>query len=173
MALRPLALMLAGALTLVGCKKQAPVSEASTAMAGNSDPVAQKIPDDVINLAQNFTRVYFEFDSARLSAEGKTALDENVAIMTARPDIKLEIQGHADERGTTGYNLALGQRRAQSVARYMKSQGIAQSRLKVVSYGEERPLTVGDSESAWSKNRRCEFVITWSSSEDVQGTAEN
>lgn len=129
-----------------------------------------RIPDEVINLARNFSRVFFDLDSAELSAEAKSALDENVRIMQARPDIRLEIQGHADERGTTDYNLSLGNNRAQSVLRYMQATGISSTRIKVISYGEERPLASGSTEAAWSRNRRCEFVITWSENTDIQGT---
>jgi peptidoglycan-associated lipoprotein len=167
--LRTLSLVLA--LSVFGCKKTPPVTE--TPVITPVTDGTQKVPDHIVELAQNFTRVYFDLDSSDLSAAAKSALDANVAIMTQRPDIKLEIQGHADERGTTDYNIALGQRRAQSVQSYMKSNGIAQSRLKVVSYGEERPLRTGSYESAWSQNRRCEFVITWSDNSaegNVSGT---
>jgi peptidoglycan-associated lipoprotein len=156
-----------------GCKKKPPEEIVDTTTVSNSVAAEpEKIPDEVVNLARNFARVYFDFDSSTLSADGKAALDENVRIMQARPDLKLEVQGHADERGTTDYNLSLGEQRAQSVYRYMQSSGIGQTRLKVVSYGEERPLASGNSESAWSKNRRCEFIITWSNNNDgVQGSS--
>lgn len=159
-----------------GCKKTPPVTE-TPVISATPDPTAapQRLPSEIVELAQNFSRVYFDLDSATLSGSAKSALDANVAIMSKRPDIKLEVQGHADERGTTDYNLALGQRRAQSVYRYMKSNGIAQSRVKVVSYGEERPLRNGSAESSWSQNRRCEFVITWSDNNvdgSVAGTAQ-
>ena len=159
-------------LTVVGCKKKPPediVDTTDIVQTGDVEP--EKIPDEVVDLARNFARVYFDLDSSTLSADAKQALDENVRIMQARPDLKLEVQGHADERGTTDYNLSLGQKRAQSVYTYMKTTGVGDSRIKVVSYGEERPLAGGSTESAWSKNRRCEFVITWSRTSDVQGTA--
>ncbi|MFT5679991.1 MAG: peptidoglycan-associated lipoprotein [Myxococcota bacterium] len=158
----------------VGCKKTPPVTETPVITQTAEPTVAsQTVPQDIVDLAQNFTRVYFDVDGSTLSDSAKSALNENITIMTRRPDIKLEIQGHADERGTTDYNLALGQRRAQSVYSFMKSSGIAQSRLKVVSYGEERPLRSASAESAWSQNRRCEFVITWSDNSaqgNVSGT---
>jgi peptidoglycan-associated lipoprotein len=122
-------------------------------------------------MAKNFKRVFFELDQVGLDPSSKSALDENVRIMTEHPDIKVELQGHADERGTTDYNLALGQRRANAVRKYMVSTGVGSSRLKVVSYGEERPLSSGSNENAWSKNRRAEFVITWGESGNVHGTA--
>ena len=171
----PRAIALVLMLVTVGCKKQPVVTETAV-LTPTTEPVVapQTLPQDIVDLAQNFTRVYFDLDNATLSDAAKSALNENITIMTRRPDIKLEIQGHADERGTTDYNLALGQRRAQSVHSFMKSSGIAQSRLKVVSYGEERPLRDASAESAWSQNRRCEFVITWSDNSaegDVSGSA--
>jgi peptidoglycan-associated lipoprotein len=160
-------------ILFAGCKKdcrEEPVTVNEVVTAPPPAPDPEKIPDEVVDLARNFSRVFFELDSGVLSSDAKSALDENVRIMQARPDLKLEVQGHADERGTTDYNLSLGQQRAQSVLRYMQATGIAGDRIKVVSYGEERPLQRGSSESAWSQNRRCEFVITWSTGSDIQGT---
>ena len=127
-------------------------------------------PAPVQEMVKNFNRVYFDFDQATLSADGKASLDANAAIMNQYPDIKLEIQGHADERGTTDYNLALGQKRADAVVQYMLAHGVSSSRVKSVSYGEERPLDGRSSETAWSQNRRAEFRITWSGDAPVQGT---
>lgn len=166
----PRSIALALALVMVACKKPTPVTETPVITPTTPAPV-QTVPQEIVDLASNFTRVYFDVDRATLNPSAKSALDANVRIMSHRPDIKLEIQGHADERGTTDYNLALGQRRADSVYKYMQANGIAQSRLKVVSYGEERPLRGGSSESVWSQNRRCEFVITWSDNNDISGTA--
>jgi peptidoglycan-associated lipoprotein len=127
-------------------------------------------PAPVAQMAANFNRVFFEYDSTTLSAEGKASLEANAGIMQEFPDIKLEIQGHADERGTTEYNLALGQKRADSVVQYMLAKGVASSRVKSVSYGEERPLDGRSTERAWEMNRRAEFVITWSGDAPVKGT---
>ena len=125
-----------------------------------------------MQMAQNFQRVHFEFDSDSLSEEGREALLENVSIMQKNPRVKLQLQGHADERGTTDYNLALGQKRANSVRQYMEASGISGSRLTVVSYGEEAPRVSGYTEQAWSENRRCEFIITWSGTAEVKGSDE-
>ena len=91
--------------------------------------------------------------------------------MLNNSDIKVEIQGHADERGTTDYNLALGQKRSDSVKSYLVSAGVAPSRLSSISYGEEQPLDMAHTEIAWSKNRRAEFRITWGGG-DLQGSTE-
>jgi peptidoglycan-associated lipoprotein len=122
-------------------------------------------------MVRNFERVHFEFDSADLSGASKEALDANTTLMTQHTDLKLEVQGHADERGTTDYNLALEQRRGDVVHKYMVAAGTSPNRIKVVSYGEERPLDPGSTERAWAENRRCEFVITWGDA-PVRGTSQ-
>jgi len=92
-----------------------------------------------------------------LSPSAKTVLDQVVSVMSANPSERLIIGGHADERGTRSYNLALGARRAASVADYLLAQGIDELRLKQISYGKERPLLRGSTEEAWQKNRRAEL----------------
>ena len=151
-----------------GCKKK--IEEPATTMVAPPAAPSEPPPPPVVEMAKNFTRVYFDFDSSTLTSQSKSALDANVQIMKDNGDIKLELQGHADERGTTDYNLALGQRRANSVYQYMTAGGIPTSRLKVISYGEERPRERGASETAWAQNRRAEFVITWKGEANVSGT---
>ena len=170
---RTLATLVATSLIVVACKKK-PVPEPAPVAPPAPAPVAAPAaaPAQVVEMVKNFQRVFFDLDASELDASSKAALDANIRIMTEHPDIKVELQGHADERGTTDYNLALGQRRAQAVRRYMTTNGVATPRLKVVSYGEERPLRPGSNESAWSKNRRAEFVITWGDSEAVEGTVQ-
>ena len=156
----------------LACKKKPTETGGGEAVLTDANSTKQNVPAEVQEMARNFSRVFFDFDKSELTAETKAALDSNVAIMQAKADIKVEIQGHADERGTTDYNLALGTRRAQTVLSYMSTQGVAPSRLKVVSYGEERPLASGSSETAWGQNRRAEFRITWGEAADVSGTVQ-
>ena len=136
----------------------------------------EQIPDDPIDeaaveqLTANFNRIHFDVDSYSLNVESKQALTENIQLMDADRSIKLEIQGHADERGTTGYNLSLGHQRAQSVYDFILNHGVTSDRLKVISYGEERPLENVSGETAWSQNRRCEFVILWSDNPGIKGS---
>ena len=89
---------------------------------------------------QSMQRAYFDYDRADLRSDARSAVDSNVSMLNSNSDIKIEVQGHADERGTTQYNMALGQRRANQVVRYMTNNGISSSRLRAVSYGEERQL---------------------------------
>ncbi len=165
-------LLLSFVLCFGACKKNAPIDAAgadSEPLVTRDTPtnvpvkpdLSQNMPEDVKEMMRNFERVYFDLDSAQLSGDALEALQQNAAIMQRSPDIKVEIQGHADERGTTDYNLSLGQRRAKSVSGYLSRMGVGSNRLDAVSYGEERPLVTGANEGAWSKNRRAEFRITW------------
>ena len=117
-------------------------------------------------------RAYFDYDRAEIRSDARSAVDGNVSILNANSDVKIEIQGHADERGTTQYNMALGQRRANKVVQYMTNNGISSSRLRAVSYGEERPLSSGSDESSYSQNRRAEFKITYGGTQYVVGTTQ-
>jgi len=101
--------------------------------------------------------IYFEYDQYNLTSKSIQALKGVVSVMNKNEKITLSIEGHADERGTREYNLALGQRRSESVASYLIANGIKRNRLITKSYGEERPLSLGSSEAAWSKNRRVEI----------------
>lgn len=99
---------------------------------------------------------YFEFDSSSLTSQARADLDAQIARL--RDSVgTVRLEGHADERGTREYNIALGERRAQAVADYMVLNGISRYRIETVSYGEERPLSFGQGESAWSENRRVEL----------------
>lgn len=102
--------------------------------------------------------VNFEYDKSTLSAESKKKIDSNVEWMKANSKVKVQIEGHCDARGSIEYNLALGERRANSVKKYMEGRGISADRLSTISYGKEKPLATGDSEGAWAKNRRANFV---------------
>ena len=101
--------------------------------------------------------IYFEYDQYNLTSKSIQALKGVVSVMKKNKKITLSIEGHADERGTREYNLALGQRRSESVASYLIANGIKRNRLITKSYGEERPLSLGSNEAAWSKNRRVEI----------------
>jgi peptidoglycan-associated lipoprotein len=104
--------------------------------------------------------VYFDLDSEELSGDARATLDAKLPILRANAPLRLRIAGHADERGSDEYNLALGQRRAAAVKRYLTDQGIDGARIDIVSFGEERPAVTGENEEAWRMNRRAEFEIT-------------
>jgi peptidoglycan-associated lipoprotein len=104
--------------------------------------------------------IYFDYDKDEIRADQRAALDAKVPILTGNPGLRIRIAGHTDSRGSDEYNLALGQRRSASAKRYLVSRGIAEGRIDVVSFGEERPAAQGENEDAWGKNRRDEFEIT-------------
>lgn len=104
--------------------------------------------------------VYFDYDSERLTAEAEQRLQTKISILRANPSLRIRVEGHADERGSTEYNLALGQRRAETVKSYLQTYGIDGSRVQTLSYGEERPAARGTDEASWARNRRAEFQIT-------------
>ncbi len=106
--------------------------------------------------------VFFAFDSAELSQEAKSILDGNIQWLSRSENNRLAflLEGHADERGSDEYNLALGMRRANAAKNYLVSRGIAADRIEVASFGEERPLVAQSNEDAWAQNRRDEFIIT-------------
>jgi len=104
--------------------------------------------------------VFFDFDMSELREDSKSIIESNVRWIMANPGMKVQIEGHCDERGTEEYNLALGERRATTVKNYMVSMGVDNKRLFTISYGEEIALDSGHSEEAWAKNRRAHFVTT-------------
>jgi peptidoglycan-associated lipoprotein len=109
--------------------------------------------------AENMKKVFFEFDKSRLTPEASAALEKNAQWLRQHANIKVQIEGHCDERGTIEYNLALGERRSTSVRNYFMSLGVEGGRLFTISYGEERPAAKGHNEAAWAQNRRTEFKI--------------
>jgi peptidoglycan-associated lipoprotein len=104
--------------------------------------------------------IHFDFDKYDIRPGDTTILRENAALLKKYPKVKIQIEGHCDERGTVEYNLALGERRATSTKNYLVSLGISADRLSTISYGKERPLDPGHNEEAWTKNRRAHTVIT-------------
>tara|TARA_B110000438_G_C15646018_1_gene577482 strand:- start:313 stop:789 length:477 start_codon:yes stop_codon:yes gene_type:complete len=101
--------------------------------------------------------VYFAYDEFNLTSRSIQALKGVVELMKKNPNITITLEGHADERGTREYNLALGQRRSESVANYLMANGIKRNSIITKSYGEERPLSLGSNDTSWSKNRRVEI----------------
>ena len=110
--------------------------------------------------AEFATPVYFDYDMSNIRDDQRATLEAKLPIFAANPDMRIRIAGHTDNRGADEYNLALGQRRAAEVKRYLVTRGIAEDRIDVVSFGEERPAVAQDNEDAWGRNRRGEFEIT-------------
>ena len=120
------------------------------AVPGSRADFLQSVPAD---------RVFFETDSYSLDGEDRATLDAQVSWLQRYPNVRVTIEGHADERGTREYNLALGDRRANAARDYLQSRGIDPSRMQTISYGKERPAVEGSSESVWAQNRRAVTVV--------------
>lgn len=120
-----------------------------------TDPIRQA-PAGTVSQLQT---VYFDYDSDEIRADQAAILDQDAQWILANPSYEIQIGGHTDERGTTEYNFNLGQRRAKSVMAYLVSRGVPAERLHTISYGEEQPIAMGQDESAWSQNRRVQFLV--------------
>jgi len=108
---------------------------------------------------REITTFYFDFDTSEIKQEARDVLVAHARFLQANPGQNVRIEGHADERGTKEYNLALGERRANAVQRFLVVNGAARGQTETVSYGEEKPAMMGSSESAWSQNRRVELMF--------------
>lgn len=104
--------------------------------------------------------VFFDYDMSEIRPDAAAVLRRKVDILRASPQVQLRIEGHCDERGSTEYNLALGNRRADAIRQFLTGFGLSESRFEIVSFGESRPLAQGSNEGAWARNRRGQFVIT-------------
>ena len=122
----------------------------SGADGGSSDSIEQQLLAAVT--------FYFDFDSSKVRRDSADALRAHAKHLSMNPSASVRLEGHADERGTREYNLALGERRGDSVARFLQSNGASSSQIEVVSYGEEKPANYGSDDRAWAENRRVELV---------------
>jgi len=132
-------------------------SAATTSSAGAyGDLSIESLNDPNSPLAQRI--IYFEFDSSDVAEQDRGIVAAHAAFLAANPGVKVNVEGHADERGAREYNIGLGDQRAQSVRRMLEFQGVAPMQISTVSFGEEKPAVEGHDESAWSMNRRVELV---------------
>ena len=124
-------------------------SQSSTVRPGSEEDLVQNVGD----------RVFFDFDRSDLKPEARATLERQAAWLKQYANVRLQIEGHCDERGTREYNLALGERRANAAKNYLVALGIPAARLSTISYGKERPAVLGSNESAWAQNRRAVSVV--------------
>ncbi len=179
-----LAVVLLFSLSLVNCAKKpaepGPVDQmtqtgapaASEKVEGYTPPAEEVSPPeepkamvpepareaDAFNVS-DLLDVFFDFDRSDLTSEGREKLASNARLLKAASGVKIVIEGLCDERGTTEYNLGLGERRAYAVKNYLVSLGVSDSRIKTISYGEEKPFALGHNEAAWKLNRRAHFGL--------------
>jgi peptidoglycan-associated lipoprotein len=110
--------------------------------------------------AYGLQTIHFGYDSYLLAQDSKAQLTANAEILRSHPSVKVQIEGHCDSRGGIQYNIALGEKRADSVKKYLVDLGVPEGRLTTISYGKERPLVSGEDEASYAKNRRANFAIT-------------
>jgi peptidoglycan-associated lipoprotein len=152
-----LAVALITAIVLAGCANKPNVGP-QAGIAGPATPGSQQ--DFVVNVGD---RVFFQTDSSELTPQAVATLDKQAQWLNSYSQYTFTVEGHADERGTREYNIALGARRAQAVRNYLASRGVSPGRMRTISYGKERPVAVCDDISCWSQNRRVVTVLNVSS----------
>ena len=129
-------------------------AEAAQRMKRQEEMVQQEM-----EALKNEQTVYFDFDRSSIKPEFQRILDKHAAFLVKNPSTKVTIEGHTDSRGTPEYNIALGERRAAAARDYLLAQGVDPARIRVISYGKERPVAAGSNETSWSKNRRAATVL--------------
>ena len=160
---RAVKMALAGlaALALAACSSdpEQPTVQATTAPApaAPAGPTPGSQQDLVVNVGD---RVFFDTDQSSLRADARATLQRQAAWLNQYPNVRVTLEGHADERGTREYNLALGARRANSAKDYLVSLGVAPSRVQTISFGKERPVALCSDERCWAENRRAVSVVT-------------
>jgi len=176
--------ILAATLLVAACKKERPPPPAPAGI--NEDSLARARADSIARVraaAEETARaeaealatreravaaaratldelVFFDYDKSNIREDAAAVLRRKADVLRASPQVQIRVQGHADERGSTEYNLALGNRRAESVRQFLVGFGLAESRFFIISYGEEQPLEAASNETAWARNRRAQFEIT-------------
>jgi len=146
-----------------GSTTSATTSGTSTASSTTAATTSDEAADPAEVMKNEFTKVgttvLFDFDSSQLSDYARRVLDRQAAFLKAEPAARIILGGHADERGTREYNLALGERRAAAARDYLVAKGVNAARIRIISYGKERPAAVGSNEAAWRLNRRAESML--------------
>ena len=150
----------AAAVLLAACSTAGSGSGGASSGGASTATVTGPVPGSQEHLVVNVgDRVFFDLDKSDLKPEARTTAESVATWMNSYPAVAVTIEGHADERGTREYNLALGERRANSVRDYLVALGVNANRLSTISYGKERPAVLGSNEDSWTQNRRAVFVV--------------
>ena len=162
LARNPLVIAMVAGIALASCaKKGKNVLDDPNALGLNANNATPGSPQDfTVNVGD---RIFFDTDSSAIRADAQQTLAKQAQWLNQYPSYKIMVEGHADERGTREYNLALGARRAEATRDYLASQGVAANRMRTISYGKEQPVAVCDDISCWSQNRRAVTVLNASS----------
>lgn len=142
---------------VTGCSSSKKVTDENPAVAGGDE---NSSGDSDAGNAMGLQTIHFPYDSFILDGEARGALKSNASILKDYPKVKIQIEGHCDQRGGIQYNIALGEKRANAVKGYLEDLGISRSRISVISFGKEKPIDPATTEEAYAKNRRATFVIT-------------
>jgi peptidoglycan-associated lipoprotein len=156
-------LIIAFAFAFIGCPGEPPPPEPEP--EPEPEPVVEEPeppppPPPPPPAPLELTTIHFEFDKYNLTSEAREIMAQNARDLADRPDAVIRIEGNCDERGTEEYNLALGEKRANTAKEYLINYGIDENRVSTISYGESKPVDMGSNEEAWAKNRRDDFVVT-------------
>ncbi len=166
MVFRALGTIIVAAALAAGCASSGTTTAPAT--SGGSDEFGQEGRDPGLDqrattrtrdIGSQFRTVYFDFDAYNLRSDARDALQHNAQLLRSSPDVRVQIEGNCDERGSDEYNLALGKKRAEAAKSYLVDLGIDGSRISTLSYGEENPAVQGHNEMAWGQNRRDEFKV--------------
>ena len=165
MVFRALGMIFLAAVLAAGCASSGTTTPPPT--SGGSDEFGQEGRDPGLDTRAttrtraplDFRKVYFDFDAYNLRSDARDALQHNAQLLRDNPDVRIQIEGNCDERGSDEYNLALGKKRAEAAKSYLVDLGIDPSRISTLSYGEENPAVRGHNEMAWAQNRRDEFKV--------------
>ena len=147
-----------GSSESVGADTSVDLAETPEETVGATSVIEEPMKPTLQSVVMRNAIIYFDYDKSNIRMDAFEVLKAHADYLAANQNIKVRLEGHADERGTREYNLALGERRGKSAASYLVANGVSKYQIQVVSYGEERPLVEGHDEKAWSKNRRVEFV---------------
>ncbi len=143
-----------------GCSSNKPKEDAGGVPTSPLADENAALGDSDSGKALGLQTIHFPFDSFTLDSQNKALLEADAGILKEKPSVKVQIEGHCDARGGIQYNIALGEKRANSVKKYLEDHGVAGDRITVISFGKERPVDPGNTEEAYAKNRRANFVIT-------------
>ena len=141
------------------CCPKKKVAEAPAETVAPLPEVKEEVPPPAEEPAISLESIFFDFDKSNIKPDAKAILDKNAEWISKNQTAKIRIEGNCDERGTNEYNMALGERRANSAKQYLINLGVSADRLTTISYGEEKPMDTGHDEAAWAKNRRDDFKV--------------
>ena len=155
-----LAILLVGTVAISACTPKKEIKPDETGIPTAKDADQNTMGDSDNGKAMGLQTIHFVYDSFTLDAEAKNALKAGAQVLKDKGSIKIQVEGHCDNRGGIQYNLGLGEKRAAAVKKFLVAAGIKADRIATISFGKERPIAQGETEEAYAKNRRANFVVT-------------